>query len=175
MSPGPEVVTTVVRVDLWVSSIGADTSKTHGQREHVDADVIDEVAEDLVANALGSERTLLSKSLREALYYAVGFETEIDPAEFHARLSQYLVRRGTGSFIRRFLSLFFFNFVRFHTGESFRALARSSVEFQTYLEQIDRVCQKTVVSVWKSLQTKPPLDLRTANELVREIEKRLRG
>src|SRR5262249_14460679 len=80
------------------------------------------------------------------------------------------------AFIRRFLSLFFFNFVQFETGESFRGLARSSQAFEKHIEGLDRVCHQTVASIWKSFEnTKRPLDLPEATELVRQIEPRLNG
>jgi hypothetical protein len=105
----------------------------------------------------------------------VRFETNLDYDEFNARLSQYLRRWGTRSLIRRFLSLFFSNFIRFHTGDSFRALASNPAEFEQYSEETDLICQQTVASAWKSFEkTKLPLDLRTAKKLVSDIEQRLR-
>ena len=133
-------------------------------------------AESLVTNASTAERALLSKSLQEALYYAVGFKTDLEYGAFKTRVSQYLDRWGAPSFIRRFLSLYFFNFVRSETGESFRRLAKNSAAFEKSLQEIDQVCKQSVASAWKSFEkTKRPLNLRTAAELLSQIEERLRG
>jgi hypothetical protein len=137
---------------------------------------LEHLAESLAANANGTERQLLSKSLQEALYYAVGFKTDLEYRVLKTHVAQYLERWGRPSFIRRFLSLFFFNFVRSETGESFRRAARSSSAFEKYLEEIDRACRQTVTSVWKSVEkTNRPLDRKRADELLSRIEQRLRG
>jgi len=142
----------------------------------VKTDLVEEIAEDLIGTkARGTERKLLSKSLQEAIYYAVRFDPDLDHDEFYARLSRYLRRFGMGTFMRRFLSLFFFNLIRIHTSESFRAVAKDPVEFEHYLAEIDRVCRRRVVSIWKSFEkSKQPLDLRAAKKLVAHIEHSLR-
>jgi hypothetical protein len=163
-----------VRVNEWLSRIEAGKTYHDFEGKRVNVDVVERVAEDLIARAGGKERTLLSKSLQEAIYYAVRFDPDIDYDELNARISRYLHRWGKASFIKRFLSLFFCNFVQFHTGESFRALADGS--FEASLEGIGLTCQRTVASVWKAFErTKRPLDLRTAEKLVSDIEQRLRG
>lgn len=140
------------------------------------AHLIEQIAKSLIGNASGTEQKLLSKSLQEALYYSLGFETNVDYAELKTQLSRYVNRRGVSSFIHTFLSLFFFNFVRFETGESFRAMARTSKAFERYLDGIDSVCHQTVDSVWKSFEkTKRPLDLRAAADIVAQIEEQLHG
>ena len=175
-SPGPSIATTLVRLNEWLASIQAKTLEKPSARRLANVNAIEQIAESLIANASRTERSLLSKSLREALYYPVGFDANIAEAQLRTRLSRYLVRWGAPAFIRRFLSLFFVNFVQFETGESFRGLARNSQGFEKYLEDLDRVCHQTVASVWKSFKkTKRPLDLPAATELVRQIEQRLRG
>ena len=173
-SPGPSIAPTLVRVDEWLTAVQAGKSLRPSDRAK--GDPVEHTGESLIAKASGPERKLLSKSLQEALYYSVGFDTEVDSVQLKTRLSQYLNRSGTHAFIRLFLSLFFFNFVRFETGESFRRLATSSKAFEEYLEDIDRACHQTVASVWKSFEkTKRPLDLTAATDLVSQVDRRLRG
>jgi hypothetical protein len=171
---GPGVAETLVRVSDWLKRM--EGNKIDHERSRIRADVVERVAEDLITKARGIDRSLLSKSLQEAIYYAIRFDPNVDYEQLNFRLSRYLRRWGTRSFIKRFLSLFFFNFIRFHTGESFRELAPTSADLETCLAQIDLACQRTVASVWRSFEkTKRPLDLRAAEKLVREIDHRLRG
>ena len=173
---GLSIAPTLVRLSEWLASIQAGTLEKPSARRLANGDPTKRIAESLIANASATERRLLSKSLREALYYSVGFDGNITGTEFRTRLSRYLIRRGAPAFIRRFLSLFFFNFVLFETSESFRGLARNLQDFERDLEDLDRVCHQTVTSVWKSFEkTKRPLDLRAATLLVAQIEQRLRG
>ena len=175
---GTETAQIILRVNDFMGSIQAGrTSQAERTRlNHTNADVVEQTAENLIGKVSGTERTLLSKSLQEALYYAVRFEPNLDYDEFIARVSHYLHQRGAGSFIKRFLSLFFFNFVRFHTGEILREKASTSDEFEEYLAGLDMVCQQTVTFAWKSFEkTKQPLDLQAAHKLISDIEQRLRG
>jgi hypothetical protein len=175
-SAGPSIAPTIVRLNEWLASIQARTLEKPVARKLANGDPIERIAEGLIANACGTERGLLSKSLRETLYYSVGFDENIPENQLTTRLSRYLIRRGAPAFIRRFLSLFFFNFVLFETSESFRGLARSLQDFERDLEDLDRVCHQTVASVWKSFErTRRPLDLSAVADLVRQIEHRLRG
>ena len=165
-----------MRLSEWLASIQAGTLEKPSARRLANGDPTKRIAESLIANASGTERRLLSTSFQEALYYAVRFDADIAEAQLIARLSQYLRRWGASAFIRRFLSLFFFNFVHFETGKSFRGLARSSQAFEKHIEDIDRVCHQTVASIWKSFEkTNRPLDLAAATEVVRQIEQRLGG
>lgn len=172
---GTGAAETLVRVNKWLQT-QAGRSHQHTLRMRVNSDLVEEIAAELVGKTRGTERRVLSQSLQEAIYYAVRFETDIDFDEINARLTRYLHRWGTRSFVRRFLSLFFFNFIRVHAGEAFRASAGSSAEFEKSVEEIDLVCQQTVASVWKSFErTNRPLDLRAAKKLVSDIEQRLHG
>jgi len=175
-SAGPSIAPTLVRLSEWLASIQAGTLEKPSARRLANGDPTKRIAESLIANASATERRLLSKSLQEALYYAVRFDADIAEAQLITRLSQYLSRWGTSAFIRRFLSLFFFHFVQFKTDKSFRGLAWSSQAFEKHIEDLDRVCHQTVASIWKSFEkTKRPLDLPAATALVRQIEQRLRG
>ena len=175
-SAGLSIAPTLVRLSEWLASIQAGTLEKPSARRLANGDPTKRIAESLIANASATERRLLLKSLQEALYYAVRFDADVAEAQLINRLSQYLSRRGASAFIRRFLSLFFFNFVQFETGKSFRGLVRSSQAFEKHIEDLDRVCRQTVASIWKSFEkTKRPLDLPAATALVRQIEQRLRG
>ena len=174
---GLSVVPTLLRVNEWLASIHSGKLEKPSPRRSTDAGHhIEFIAEGLITKASGTERSLLSKSLQEALYYAVRFDASIGDVQLRARLSEYVARWGAAAFLRRFLSLFFFNFVQFETGESFRGLARNPQRFEKYIEDLDYMCHQTVASVWKSFErTKRPLDLFAASELVQQIEQRLRG
>jgi hypothetical protein len=173
---GPSIAPTLVQLHKWLASIQAGRlEKPSARKAHYTDDPIEGIAESLITYTNETERRLLSKSLQEALYYSTGFEANIDYYQLKTRLSRYLLRRGAPAFIRRFLSLFFFNFVRSETGESSRRAVRSSKAFEKYVEEIDRACQQSVATVWKSFEkTRRPMDLPAAAELVSQIEQRLR-
>ena len=177
---GPTVSATLVRLYKWIVSHQDDgiagAHIAYKAALQPGSDVIEIIAESLIDNARGAERKLVSKSLQEMLFYCVDFATEIDFAQFKARFSRHLNRHGAASIVQRFLSLYFFNFVWFHTGESFRALADSSDSFAKDIESVERVCQEVVTSVWKSLERPEKLvDVSVARGLVRSIERHLRG
>jgi hypothetical protein len=171
---GAGAAETLVQVNGWLQLIQAEKTHNRAKRTRMHRHLVEQIAEDLTAKASGIERRLLSQSLQEAMYYATRIEANITHEDFNSRLSLYLHRWGEGSFLRRFLSLFFFNFIRFHTAESLRGLAETTAEFEAQLEELELVCQRTVAIVWKSHEkTKNPLDLGTASQLLSEIEKRL--
>jgi len=137
---------------------------------------IENIAESLTQNAGGTERDLLSKSLQETLLYCVGIDTAVSYSQVKTRLTRFLDRQGAPAVIQLFLSLFFFNYVWFETGESFRAVALSPGEFEKEMESVERICQRIVASTWEAYEvTERPLDSPAAEELIRDIEKRLRG
>jgi hypothetical protein len=178
---GPFLSPTLVRLNTWILSvqtpefdialdgIEARASKGDGR------DLIEDVADSLIADADETERKLLWKSLQEMLFYCVGLEN-LTCAEFKKRLQQYLHRHGSASFIRIFLSLYFFNFVWFETAESFRAFAWTPDSFQKNMEAVERTCQRVVASAWRTFEKmQRPLDLTAAQALERNIEEHLRG
>ena len=174
------VSSTLAGIDKWATSIqvdGLDASRLAAKLDLSSAsDLVQGIAESLIGTAGSIERKLLSKSLQEALFYCVGFDTEIGYPQFKTRFAKYLDREGVSSFILRFLSLYFFNFVWFETGECFRALAATSERFLRDMESVERICNKVVASTWKSFEkTQRPLNSSTAGELVRKIEQHLRG
>src|SRR5689334_24610233 len=71
-SAGPSIAPTLVRLNEWLGSIQARTLEKPSARRLANGSPIERIAETLIANASGTERSLLSKSLREALYYPVG-------------------------------------------------------------------------------------------------------
>ena len=173
---------TLIALDEWITTIQEGGSKTMPNRTAAKAmlnpgfDVIETIATSLVEHAAGIERDLLSKSLQETLLSCAGFDTDIDYQQIESRLARFLARRGKGSLIQRFLSLYFFNSVWFETGESFRALAPTSASFENDMDEVDKMCQRVVASTWKSHQLKTrPLDMSAAQELVQNIEEQLRG
>ena len=134
------------------------------------------IADSLIDEVDQVERNLLSKSLQETILYSVSFKTDINYVQLVTRLRKYVDRHGTASIVERFLSLYFFNFVWFRTGESFRAVAWSSESFEKEMENVERICSHVVASLWTPFQeARRGLDRVTAGELVRKIEHRLRG
>ena len=134
------------------------------------------IADSLIDEVDHVERNLLSKSLQETILYSVSFKTDINYVQLVERLRKYVGRHGTASIVERFLSLYFFNFVWFRTGESFRAVAWSSESFEKDMENVERICLHVVASVWTPFQeAQRGLDRAAAGELVRKIEHRLRG
>ena len=135
------------------------------------SDPVEQIAESLIDGATGTERQLLSKSLQETLFYCVGFTVGVPYPELRGRIQQYIARHGVDAILQLFLALHFFNFAWFHTGDSFRALTRTSAAFERDMQAVEAVCQKAVLDNWK------PRDLSNvtaARQLVRAIEKRLR-
>jgi hypothetical protein len=162
----------------WVASLqagGLDASRIAAKAE-AGADVVENIAESLIRNADGIDRKLLSKSLQETLFYCTGCEADIDYSQVKTRVIRYLERRGASSILLLFLSLYFFNFVWFETGESFRAASPSSSEFEKDMERVEELCQGVVASFWKTFELgEGPLDSSAARKLIRDIEQQLRG
>jgi hypothetical protein len=179
---GQAVHLIVVRLNEWIASVQAEgvDAAIRGLSPTADlsqsSDVMEDIAEAFVQDAADIERKLLSKALQETLYYRVGFDPSIAYDEFKTRFARHLDTQAASSLIKRFLRLYFFHRVWLETGESFRALARSSSEFEEYIDDVEQVCDRTVASVWKSFEkTNRSLDSDTAAELVQKIEERLRG
>ena len=137
---GPSVGLTLVRLHGWVVAVQAHGLDIAIRNLSADADlsrsrdVMEDIAELLVQEVEGTERKLLSKALQETLYYRVCFDPSISYAEFRTRFAQHLDEHAASTLIKRFLRLYFFQYVWFEKGESFRALARTSTEFEKYIE-----------------------------------------
>ena len=173
----PFVSSTLVGIHKWLIAVQTNGSGPIAAKRNwrSRADLIEEIAEGLIEGETGIERKLLSKSLQETLFCCLGFRTDLDYSQFRTQFIRYLERQGASSFIQRFLSLYFFNFVWLHTGESFRTLARNSDSFSKDMERVEYVCQKAVAANWKLFeQTHRLLDSSSARELICNIEQRLR-
>jgi hypothetical protein len=136
--------------------------------------LIENIAENLIEQASGIERDLLSKSLQETLLYCTGIDFELDYSELKTRLLRLLESRGKSVLIEQFLSLCIFNFVWFQVGDSFRATARTPSSFEKDMESVERICQRIVASTWRSYASRQ-LNTAAAEKLIRRIEQQLRG
>lgn len=168
----------LVRLDAWTASILADEQP---EPDPVNAkvmlgpvcDTVENIARSFVHNHTRDiETQLILKSLQEAFLYCVEFNTELNYGQTRKRIRDS-VRKDRLALVRRFLALFFFNFVWFYAGESFRALAWTSMDFETEMANVEALCQKVVTSAVNS--SRQPLDAAIASELIREIENSLRG
>jgi hypothetical protein len=140
------------------------------------SDPIQQIAESLIEGTDRTERLLLSKSLQETLFYCIGFNPELRYPEVRRRIKQSLAREGTAAILQRFLTFHFFNFVWFQIGESFRAIAWTSSDFERDMETVEALCQKAVSVSWKtSSDTNKQLTVTAARQLARAIEDRLRS
>jgi hypothetical protein len=175
---GVSLSATLVKLDAWTASIVADEQP---DLDPVNAkvmlgpvcDTVENIARSFVHNLIRDvEGQLILKSLQEAVLYCVEFNTELNYTQTRKRVREF-VRKDRQALVRRFLSLFFFNFVWYYAGESFRALAWTSTDFETEMGNVETLCQKVVASAFNS--GRHPLDAAIASELVREIENQLRG
>jgi hypothetical protein len=173
----PSVSAAIVKLDKWTGSILSETqSELDPIRAKVilarDCDTIENIARSFVHNSKEIENQLILKSMQEALLYCVEFNLDLSYAQTRKRVKEYIVRRDRLALIRRFLSLFFFNFVWYYTSESFRALAWTSADFESEMENIETLCQQLVAAAVSA--AKDPLDSGSANTIVRDIERSLR-
>jgi hypothetical protein len=138
------------------------------------SDLIRNIAENLIEQASGVDRDLLSKSLQETLLYITGLDPEIDYFEIKTRLGRFLSSHGKASLIEQFLSFCIFNFVWFYVGESFQDEAGTVETFEKDMESVEQVCQRIVASTWRSYDSRQ-LDTTAAGSLIRSIETQLRS
>ena len=176
----PPVIATLLRLDEWTRSINAGEAESPLRRKLIARatapDPIRQIAENLIEHASGIERDLLLKSVQEVLFYSVNFETGLNGAQIKTRLKQFLDHEKRSTFIRQFLSFYFFNYVWYYTGEAIRAWALTSQVFEKEMENVEKICEKTVASAFKSHEREEPvLDRNAAKELIHNVEQRLRG
>jgi hypothetical protein len=170
---------TLVRFQKWTVSLEteADTPSPRvpaKASEDKDSDAIEQVAESLIEDVSGIDRRLLSKSLQETLIRCSGFAVDLTQNELRKRVRQFLKRESSAFTMQRFLSSYFFNFIWFQTGESFRTRAWTTAEFENDMESVEAHCDKIVAETWKTCeQTRRPLDVAAARQLTRTLEKRL--
>lgn len=170
----------LVKLNNWTVSIQARVSETILRRQltapATTSDAIQEIAKDFIDQGTRLERRLLSKSLQEALYYCVGFDPNLTLTQIKRRLKRFLDRHKKSAFVQQFLSLYFFNHVWFHTRELFRRQAMTSEVFERDMEEVEKACRRAVTSALKPYKQLERLsDQRAAEELIRNIEQRLRG
>ena len=176
----PPVIATLLRLDEWTRSIHAGEAESPLRRKLIARasapDPIRQIAENLIEHANGTERDLLLKSVQEVLFYSINFETGLNSAQIKMRLKRFLDHEKRSTFILQFLSFYFFNYVWYHTGESFRAWALTSQVFEKEMENVEKICERIVASAFKSHEREEPvLDRNAAKELLHNVEQRLRG
>jgi hypothetical protein len=179
---GPALTPILVRLHEWTIPLEAE-GDTHLPRMPVkkklateSSDAIEQIAETLIEGTTGIERQLLSKSLQETIFQCSGFVMDLSHFELRNRVRKFLRREGPATILQRFLSSYFFNFVWFHTGESFRARAWTPATFENDMEMVEELCRKAVAETWKSSErTVRQLNASAARQLIRAIEESLRG
>jgi hypothetical protein len=160
---GPGVISTLLKVDAWASSIGLD-SPSDVSPGSTACDVIEQLAQSLIAEASGIEKQLLLKSLLEAFLYSVGLDTDLTAEEIMTRLRQFVHHRGKAAIIEQFLSLYFFN--RVWLGE-----ARWSPAEDHEVVGLERMCRRAVIAAYAPDDL---MDRSTAEILVHNIQTELR-
>jgi hypothetical protein len=169
----PFVVSTILKAQAWKESIQAGGSELLSRNPTASVpicDLIPQIAESLIEYAPGTERQLLSRSLQEALFCCLGFDTDLTSTQIKTRLKRFFRRHTPGAFIQQFLSLYFFNCVCFHTADWFSDQGVTPRVFEKDMEELDRICQKAVVGAYKHVSV---LSEPAAEELIRNIEHRL--
>jgi len=160
---------TVFRLLKWADTL--DTTASEIARIPTEADSVELIAEALLGSAGGIERQLLLKSVQEALYYCIDFASNLTGPQITVRLKRFLSQHGRVPLVERFLSLYFFNAVWFHTAESFRGEMITMDVLEHDQQQIENICHEAIVAVYQDIQM---FDARTAQKLIDEIEQRLR-
>jgi hypothetical protein len=173
---GSSLISILVRLDNWTASIVQRSDVGAPLGGDSSADIIEQIAKGLSSGTSGTEQQIIVKSLQEAVFTCVGFDTNLDAARVGTRLKRYFDRHGKTAFIRKFLSHYFFNFVWSQIGESFRAESDTNHSFELAMRTVDEICQKTVASVLASAEFRNRhLDHSLAEKLIQNIEERLHG
>src|ERR1051326_132232 len=169
----PFVIETMLRAHAWSKSIRAGEAEllSRNLAESLpECALIEHIAENLVGHATGTERQLLLKSIQEALFFCLTFDTALNSTQVLTRLKQFLDRRRQAAFIQRFLSLYVFNGIWFHSEEWFCDQGDTSNIFEKDIEEFDRLCKRAVAGAFKHVDV---LSESAAEELIRNIERRL--
>jgi hypothetical protein len=169
----PFVVSTILKSNAWAESIQVEEPELVSQDVAASmpaCDLIQQIAENLIDYAIGIERELLLKSLQEALFCCLGFDTNLTSLQIKTRLKRFLDRHTKAAFIRRFLSLYFFNLIWLHTGEWLSDESVTSKMLEKDIDELDRICKRAVVWAYKQVDV---LNESAAEELIRNIEQRL--
>jgi hypothetical protein len=162
---GAGIVSTLLKVDAWASSIQSDTPAFEPTPlpGSTACEVIEQFAQALVRDATGIERLLLLKSLQEAFFYASRLDADLSAGEMTIRLKGFVNRRGKAAFIEQFLSVYFFNCVWLVKPRRFRGLPVE--EFERSI-QVQRICRRAVIAAYASEDVKDRL---TAEALIHNI------
>ena len=172
------LIRTVVKLDRWATSVLAEglgaALGVPGWETAGVADLTRGIAEGLARHAHGLQRDFLQKSLQETLLYIVGPKSNPCGSQLNAALLRFLRLRGSAGLIRRFLSLHVFNIVWFQTSESVRAVARNQNSFIKDMESLERTCRGVVFAAWKARRMQSPVNPHGVEDLVAEIDRRLR-
>ena len=177
---GPSLVFTLLRVSEWAKSIQAGEAENPLRRKlthsATGSEPIQQIAENLIERASGIERDLLLKSIQELLFYCVNFETNLNLEQIKTRLKGFLDQEKRFAFMQQFLCFYVFNYVSFYTSDSFRAMSSTPQVFEQEMEQVEKICERTVASALEPYeQAESVLDPTAAEELIQKIEQRLRG
>jgi hypothetical protein len=178
-SVSPQVVPILLKLYEWTASIQDRISNCTPAETNPVSFVIQQIAENFTGTlkiAPGAQHGLVSKSLQEALFYSVDLNADLSAIELKVRLERLVDQENRVAFLRRFLSLYFFNYVWFHAEQFFRDQAVSPESFEEDLERVDELCQQAVSSAF-SLYAPGQfvLDQLMAEELIGDIEVRIRG
>ena len=176
----PAVAETLLQLYDWLNAIkggGTRPGRSRAKLSSADGgDILKTIAESLVSSTEPLERAIQSKSIQEALFYSVNFEPGSDYQEFQQRFGRAIHRWSENFVLQRFLGLYFFNLVWFHTGDCFRTVGETCREYEKEMRQIERLCQEAVATAWKSFEkSKSTLDPPSSGRLVAAIEAQIWG
>lgn len=166
---------TILKTTAWAESIQAGGHELAGEDLPAPlsaCDLIQQTAENLIEYATGIERQLLSKSLQEALFSCLGFNTNLTSIRIKTRLKRFFDRHPKGAFTQRFLALYFFNCIWFYTEEGFSGEPVTSEVFEEDMKELDRICKRVVLAACKHADV---LHESAAENLIRNIEQRLKS
>jgi|SRR5579862_5166045 len=166
---GHDASATLLRLMEWSGALQTKTLEIVANPPTSDS--IEQIAENLVEPASGIERQLLLKSVQEALYYCVGFATNLTAPQITMSVKRWLAHHGQAALLQRFLSLYFFNAIWLHTAEVFRGQAITVEALERDLQQLEQVCHEAIGEAYEQIET---LEAASAEQLLRAIEQRLR-
>jgi hypothetical protein len=176
---GPLLAPILLKLNEWTASIHDQISNCKPAETDAAPQAIQQIAESFTETlkiAPGAQHALVSKSLQEALFYSVDLGADLNFTLLKVRLERLVDQQNRMAFLQRFLSLYFFNYVWFHTEVSFRAQALSPQSFEEDSERVNDLCQQAVSFAFSSCTPAHfALDQPVAEELIGDIEERILG
>jgi hypothetical protein len=178
---GPLLAPILVKLNEWTASIHDQISNCKAAKTDAAPEVIQQLAESFTETlkiAPGVQWALVSKSLQEALFYSVDLDADLSLTLLKDRLERLGNQQNRMAFLKGFLSLYFFNYVWFfHIENSSRTQVLSPQSLEEDLERVDKLCQQAVSSAFSSCVPDNlfVLDSHSAEELIEDIEERIRG